>query len=83
MCVDSCGRSLDGKKPSAETLLHMAIYLVDYELLKVFPGVEAHEVTVAMRRDRDTILQTSQDACQCAGNAAFSHSEIVVAKATR
>lgn len=79
MRVDSCGRSLDGRKPSAETLLHMAIYaqdpdagavlhthsvagtvlsralagqdaigLADYELLKVFPGVETHEVTVAL-----------------------------------
>lgn len=34
MSVNSSGRSLDGKKPSAETALHMAIY-------RDFPGVGA------------------------------------------
>lgn len=75
MRVDASGHSMDGRRPSAETLLHTHIYarfpqaqvilhphsvnatvlsmissdclsLKDYELLKAFPGVTAHDCTV-------------------------------------
>jgi methylthioribulose-1-phosphate dehydratase len=87
MRVSADGVSLDGKKPSAETLLHCLIYavdrsagailhthsitgvvlsralagadaivLADYELLKVYPGVDTHAVSVAM-----PLVDNSQD----------------------
>lgn len=86
MLVSPGGVSLDGKKPSAETLLHCLIYRLDpsagavlhthsvagtvlsmatpgdaivlegYELLKAFPGIDTHDVTVAM-----PLVDNSQD----------------------
>lgn len=86
MRVSPQGESLDGKKPSAETLLHCLIYRLDplagavlhthsvagtvlsmatpgdaivlsgYELLKAFPGIDTHDVTVAM-----PVVDNSQD----------------------
>jgi methylthioribulose-1-phosphate dehydratase len=78
MRVDADGAPLDGKQPSAETLLHCLVYAIDptaravlhthsvpgtvlsratpsdaivlagYELLKIFPGLDTHEVSVLL-----------------------------------
>lgn len=77
MVVDAEGHSLDGRRPSAETLLHVQIYnrfsqagvvlhphsvnatllsrvhsdhliLQDYELLKAFPDIDAHDCKVTV-----------------------------------
>ncbi len=79
MLVDTDGVALEGKKPSAETALHTAIYrlypqanavlhvhsvpvvaltrhlpgasevvLRGYEMLKAFPGITTHEITVGI-----------------------------------
>ncbi len=87
MRVTASGASLDGKKPSAETLLHCLIYEIDpqagavlhthsvagtvlsralagrdaiplegYELLKIFPGIDTHDTSVAM-----PLVDNSQD----------------------
>ena len=79
MRASLAGEPLDGKKPSAETLLHSLVYDVDpaagavlhthsiagtvlsralaqadaivlegFEVLKIFPGIETHDVAVAM-----------------------------------
>jgi methylthioribulose-1-phosphate dehydratase len=87
MQVTRDGTPLDGKKPSAETLLHCLIYqvdadagavlhthsiagtvlsralagadhiqLADYELLKIFPGVDTHDALVSM-----PLVDNSQD----------------------
>ena len=87
MRVSAEGASLDGKKPSAETLLHCLVYELDasagaalhthsvagtvqsralagadhsvlagYELLKVFPGLDTHEASVAM-----PLVENTQD----------------------
>lgn len=87
MRISAEGAALDGKTPSAETVLHCLIYAVDpgangvlhthsvagvvlsralagrdaiwleqYELLKVFPGVDTHDARVAM-----PLVDNSQD----------------------
>ena len=87
MRVGPDGSALDGKRPSAETLLHCLIYAVDpgaggilhthsvpgvvlsralggadaivfdgYEMLKIFPGIDTHESSVAM-----PLVDNSQD----------------------
>lgn len=86
MRVDAAGVPLDGKKPSAETLLHCLVYefdasagavlhthsvtgtvlsratpgdsivLAGYELLKIFPGIETHDVSVSL-----LLVDNSQD----------------------
>jgi methylthioribulose-1-phosphate dehydratase len=85
MRVDMAGRALDGKRPSAETLLHCLVYAVDpqagavlhthsvsgtvlsralgdrialtgYELLKIFPGTDTHDTTIAL-----PLVDNSQD----------------------
>jgi methylthioribulose-1-phosphate dehydratase len=87
MRVAPDGTALDGKKPSAETLLHCLIYEIDrqaaavlhthsiagtvlsralagrpaillegYELLKIFPGTDTHEASIAL-----PLVDNSQD----------------------
>ena len=87
MRVDPNGAALDGKKPSAETLLHCLVYAVDpnasavlhthsvpgtvlsralagersiplegYELLKAFPGIDTHDIGIAL-----PLVDNSQD----------------------
>lgn len=85
MRADFEGMALDGKKPSAETLLHCGLYkmfpwvnavlhthsvpstvlsryqgdhvtLTGYELLKIFPGINTHDVSI-----RIPIFDNSQD----------------------
>ena len=87
MRVATDGTALDGKRPSAETLLHCLVYAVDpqvgailhthsiagtvlsralvgqstivlsgYELLKVFPGTDTHDTSIAL-----PLVDNSQD----------------------
>jgi methylthioribulose-1-phosphate dehydratase len=87
MRVSREGEPLDGKRPSAETLLHCLVYAIDptagavlhthsatgtvlsraladaeaialtgYELLKIFPGIDTHETSIAM-----PLVDNSQD----------------------
>jgi methylthioribulose-1-phosphate dehydratase len=87
MRVSAAGDALDGKKPSAETLLHCRVYdtdpgagavlhthsvagtvlslelsgqdaitLAGYEMLKVYPGISTHDVSLAM-----PLIDNSQD----------------------
>jgi methylthioribulose-1-phosphate dehydratase len=87
MRVSAEGLPLDGKKPSAETLLHCLVYAIDprangvlhthsvagvvlsralighdairleqYELLKIFPGIDTHDAHVSL-----PLVDNSQD----------------------
>ena len=63
MLIDAEANSLDGKKPSAETVLHTSLYkhysdiqsifktevvLENYELLKAFAGITTHEARIVI-----------------------------------
>ncbi|MGB4058028.1 MAG: methylthioribulose 1-phosphate dehydratase [Alphaproteobacteria bacterium] len=93
MIIDSSGKPLEDKVPSAETLLHTQIYdllpdvnailhvhsmpgvvltrlreegavmLTGYEMLKAFPGIDTHEVSISIpvvgnSQDMDVISQS-------------------------
>ncbi|MDH3326012.1 MAG: methylthioribulose 1-phosphate dehydratase [Gammaproteobacteria bacterium] len=55
MCIDHLGNSLDGRKPSAETLLHTAIYQ-RYQSANVVLHPHSVNATVLSRISRDWLM---------------------------
>ncbi len=56
MRVDAAGASLDGRKPSAETLLHMAVYRCRPETKAVLHTHSVQGVTLSRAAKRDVIV---------------------------
>jgi len=56
MRVDAAGASLDGRKPSAETLLHMAVYRCRPETKAVLHTHSVQAVTLSRAAKRDVIV---------------------------
>lgn len=77
MLIDNCGRSLDGKKPSAETLLHTSIY-------QRYPDVQAvlhpHSVnaTLTARLFQDEIVLEDYELLKALPGIDTHESRIVV-----
>lgn len=57
MLIDSCGRSLDGKKPSAETLLHTSIYQRYPEIQAVLHPHSVNATLTARLFEREIVLE--------------------------
>lgn len=78
MRVDAAGTSLDGRKPSAETLLHMAVYRCRPEANAVLHTHSVQGVTLSRATRREAIVLRGYEMAKALPGFATHEEDVVV-----